>query len=72
MAVNKVTYAGQTLVDLTVDTLANANQVASGVKCTLRDGTKATGTLSFVAVRTGSTTPASTLGNDGDIYIKLV
>lgn len=45
MAVNKVIYGGETLIDLTGDTLANANQIAKGIVGHLRDGSTVTGTL---------------------------
>ena len=43
MAVNKVVYAGQTLVDLTADTVT-ADKLAQGITAHSADGEKITGT----------------------------
>ena len=45
MAVNKVTYGGKTLVDLTSDTVT-ADKLASGVTAHDKSGNKITGTMS--------------------------
>lgn len=45
MAINKVTYAGETLIDLTGDTLTSAAQLAQGVIAHTRDGATVTGTM---------------------------
>ena len=45
MSVNKVVYNGNTLIDLTDDTLVNSNQLASGVVAHTKDGRIITGTL---------------------------
>lgn len=68
MAVNKVVYNGNTLVDLTADT-ASEDKVASGVKFHDASGTVRTGTLSFRTIYTGTSAPASSFGNENDIYI---
>lgn len=63
------------LVDITgtftSDATAAASDIAEG-KTAYINGTGVTGTLAFVTYRTGSTTPASSLGNNGDIYLKVV
>ncbi len=63
------------LVDITgtftSDATAAASDIASG-KTAYVNGTGVTGSLTFVTYRTGSTTPASSLGNNGDIYLKVV
>lgn len=69
--VNKVDFGNETLIDLTGDTVA-ASDVASGKYFHLPSGEQTTGTLSFVTYRTGTTDPASSLGNNGDIYLKVV
>lgn len=55
----------------TSDATATASDIADG-KTAYVNGTGVTGTLTFVTYRTGSTTPASSLGNNGDIYLKVV
>ncbi len=49
MAVNKVIYGGETLVDLTNDTVT-ANDLAEGVTATAADGTQITGLLPKVEI----------------------
>lgn len=44
MAINKVIYGGNTLLDLTTDTLTTASQLVSGIKAHDRSGTVITGT----------------------------
>ena len=44
MAINKIVYAGSTLIDLTADTVT-VGDVVSGVTFHLRDGTTGTGTI---------------------------
>ena len=51
------------------DTTAAAADVASGKVFLASDGTNTTGTLSFSTIHTGSTTPSSSLGVDGDVYL---
>lgn len=45
MATNKVTFAGQTLIDLTGDTLTDASQLKKGVIAHDRAGNSITGTM---------------------------
>lgn len=65
----------QTIKSVTYSGLA-ASQIANGVVVKIGDSgnasriTQVTGTLSFITYYTGSTTPASSLGSDGDIYLK--
>lgn len=46
MAINKVVYGSQTLIDLTTDTVASADDILLGKVGHLRDGTVVTGTAS--------------------------
>lgn len=69
MAVNKVIYGGSTLIDLSQDTVTT-DSLLSGVKAHAKDGTAITGNLVVQKYYTGSTTPASSFGNNGDIYLK--
>lgn len=71
MAVNKVVYDGSTLIDLSTDSLNAAAQLANGVTAHDRTGTRITGSLVFVTYYTGSSDPSSSLGSNGDIYLKV-
>ncbi len=70
MAVNQVVINGETVLDLTSDTVT-ADKLLSG--CTAHDasGTQITGTLTFATVYTGSGEPSASTGADGDIYLDL-
>lgn len=71
MARNKVIYGGETLIDLTADTV-NANNTLQGVTGHSADGNSFTGTVAFVTYYTGTSDPSSSLGSNGDIYLKTV
>lgn len=70
MPINKVVYGQTTLIDLTDDDAAAAD-IVSGKKAHNRTGNQITGTLSFATYYTGSTDPSSSLGSNGDIYLKV-
>ena len=70
MPINKVIYGSTTLIDLTSDTVTAAD-LSSGVTATDKSGTRITGTLSFITYYTGTAEPSSSLGSDGDIYLKV-
>ena len=55
----------------TNDATAAAGDIANG-KTAYVNGSCVTGSLAFVTYRTGTTTPASSLGSNGDIYLKVV
>lgn len=69
MAYNKVVYDGNTLIDLTSDTVT-ANSLLSGYSAHSADGTQISGAVSFVTYYTGSSAPSSSLGSNGDIYLR--
>lgn len=66
---NKVVYCGETLIDLSSDTVT-ANTLLSGVTAHKADGSPVTGAVSFVTYYTGSGVPSANLGSDGDIYLQ--
>lgn len=68
---NKIIYDGTTLLDLTSDTVA-ANVVVSGYTGHSASGAPYTGSLVINRYYTGTSAPASSLGNNGDIYLKVV
>lgn len=70
MAVNKVIYGTTVLVDLTGDTV-NADNLASGYTAHDKAGNPITGTMAVSSMYTGSDEPSSSIGDDGDLYIKL-
>jgi len=68
--INKVVYNGNTLIDLTNDTLTDASQVADGETAHLKSGKKVTGTGSQPSVlvvegRAYLTLPSSMARVDG-------
>lgn len=71
MAKNKVIFNGQTLIDLSTDTLSTASQLSNGVIAHLRDGSVVTGTLAFSTIYTGGSAPSSSTGVNGDIYLQV-
>ena len=70
MAVNKIIYNAQVLIDLTNDTVA-ADKLLAGVTAHDKSGAAVTGTLTFATVYTGSGEPSAGTGTDGDIYLDL-
>lgn len=71
MGINKVNYGSTTLIDISNDTVT-ANTLLSGTTAHDNTGTQITGTVTFVTYYTGSSTPSSSLGSNGDIYLKTV
>lgn len=70
MAVNKVVYNNETLIDLTNDTVTT-NDLVKGVVAHDKSGTRINGALVVRTVYTGSETPSNSVGIDGDIYLVL-
>lgn len=70
MAINKVVYGGNTLLDLTQDTV-DATRLLAGYTAHGKDGEPITGTLTFIEIHSGSSIPDDSLGNDGDIYLQF-
>lgn len=98
MAYNKIIYGGDTLIDLTSDTVTSAAHIMQGHVGHLANGTQVTGTGTSDATAsatdiisgqtayingnkitgslvvqnyyTGSSTPSSSLGNNGDLYLQ--
>ena len=70
MAVNKIVYNAQVLLDLTEDTVA-ADKLLSGFTAHDKTGAQVTGTLTFATVYTGSGAPAASTGSDGDFYFEV-
>ncbi len=69
MAVNKVIFGTTTLVDLT-DTTATSDKILSGYGAYGSDGVWMDGTVESQAIYCGDSVPSSSLGSNGDIYIK--
>lgn len=74
MAKNKVVYNGTVLIDLSADTVSSSDHIMSGYVGHLRDGTQVTGTGqgggASQTIYSGESAPASSLGSNGDVYIK--
>lgn len=70
MAVNKVVYNNETLIDLTNDTVTT-NDLVEGVIAHDKSGTQINGTLVVRTIYTGSEIPSNSVGIDGDIYLVL-
>lgn len=64
------TGGGTAQFDDTTDADAAAADIVTG-KTAYVNGVKRTGTLAFSTIHTGSTTPSSSLGVDGDIYLQV-
>ncbi len=71
MAANKVVINNETVIDLTSDTVA-ADKLLNGYTAHNKAGVLVTGTVNIVTYYTGSTDPSSSLGENGDIYLKVV
>lgn len=70
MAINKVIYGTETLLDLTDDTVT-ADNLQSGITAHSKSGEQITGTLVVKVVQVSSTEPSSDDGSDGDIWLVI-
>ena len=70
MSVNKVVYGTTVLVDLTSDTVT-ANTLLNGYKAHDKAGNVVNGSVVIQKYYTGSSAPASSLGQNGDLYLKV-
>ena len=66
--VNQVAVNGTTIIDLTSDTVTAAS-LLSGYTAHDASGTQITGTLPFVTYHTSTSTPTSSDGSNGDIWL---
>lgn len=69
MGRSKVIYGGETLIDLTADTVSASNTLV-GASGHGADGEAFNGAVEFITYYTGTGEPSSSLGNDGDIYLQ--
>ena len=67
---NKIIYAGETLIDLTADTVA-PETLAEGVTAHDKSGVPIVGVMVINNYYVGSDVPPDTIGNDGDVYLKI-
>lgn len=71
MGVNKIVYGGVTKLDISNDTVT-PETLLLGYTAHNNSGTQINGTVSFSTIYTGTTDPSSSLGVNGDIYLKVV
>ena len=70
MAINKVVYGTNVLVDLTADTVT-PEALTQGYTAHSCSGESLTGTMVTQTYRIGSGAPLSDLGIDGDLYFDM-
>ena len=68
---NKVVLGNETLIDISSDTV-DAAHLVSGYTAHNAAGAPITGSLSFSTYYTGTSNPSSSLGSNGDVYLKTV
>lgn len=69
MGINKVIYGGNTLIDLTSDTLTADSQLLSGVKAHDRTGTVLTGSCTYDADTSDATATAAEILSTKTAYV---
>ena len=69
MAINKVIYGGNTLIDLTSDTLTTSDQLLNGVKAHDRTGTVITGSCAYDANTSDATATAAEILSTKTAYV---
>ena len=69
MAINKVIYDGNTLIDLTTDTLTATSQLLDGIIAHDRTGAVITGSCTYDADTTDATATASEILNGQTAYV---
>lgn len=67
---NKVVVNNETIIDLTEDTIS-ADKILSGYTAHDASGATITGTVVIQKYYTGSSNPSSSLGTNGDLYLKV-
>lgn len=70
MAISKVVYGNDTLIDLTADTVTS-DSLANGYTAHDKSGTLINGALKYITYYSGSSDPSSSVGSDGDLYFKI-
>ena len=69
-AINKVIFGSDTLIDLTEDTVS-PETLGKGVTAHDKSGAPIVGTMEINNYYVGSDVPPDTIGNDGDLYLKI-
>lgn len=71
---NKVVYGNETIIDLSNDTVTDASHIMVGHTGHLANGSRVAGTggSDICTIYSGSSTPASSLGENNDVYLKVV
>lgn len=70
MAISKVIFGSNTLIDLTSDTVS-ADNLVDGYIAHNSAGEQISGSLKYINYYSGSSDPSSSIGSDGDLYFKV-
>lgn len=68
MAISKIVYGSNTLIDLTGDTVT-ADSLLIGFIAHSAKGEVINGSVNVVEYHTGSSEPDNSIGEDGDLYL---